>query len=477
MITLVGLGVEKDDLTERGKRAILSADRVILRTDKTLSAESVKTLGVRYEALDEAVARTRSFATLHKKLAKIVLDAGRAQNVVYCVDGNVTEDRSAQIIMHRYKKSVIIGGISKAQRALEKTRMAATSCACVSAYDLSEINNLTLPAAIYDLDDEFLAGDVKLILSDIIGEESDVFFVCGERCKKIKLYELDRQKKYDYTCAVVVKDIPLLEKTRFDIADLKEILIRLRRPDGCPWDKVQTPESIRMNMVEEAYELVDAIDSGDIEKIREETGDVLLQAVFHAVMQEERGGFNLTDSLSELCEKLIHRHTHIFGKDKATDEASALSVWEANKQKEKGQDTYSKSVRDVPACFPACMRAQKVQKRAGKSGFDFANVKDASAKIYEELKEWEQAYAAGDKAHVHEELGDLLFAVVNAGRLSGVDCELALKESVQKFIRRFTLTEELIIADNKDITALSIEELDDYYVKAKSKAKERENAD
>ncbi|MBO5782765.1 MAG: nucleoside triphosphate pyrophosphohydrolase, partial [Clostridia bacterium] len=175
----------------------------------------------------------------------------------------------------------------------------------------------------------------------------------------------------------------------------------------------------------------------------------------------------LTDSLSELCEKLIHRHTHIFGKDKATDEASALSVWEKNKQKEKGQDTYSKAVNDVPSAFPACMRAQKVQKRAGKSGFDFKDAKEASLKIYEELKEWEHACEQGVQAHVQEELGDLLFSVVNAGRLSGVDCELALKESVQKFIRRFTRTEALVLADGKDITALSAEALDEYYQRAK----------
>lgn len=474
MITLIGLGVEKDDLTQKGKQVILSAQRVILRTDKTASAESVKALGVSYEALDNSLARTRSFAALHKKMAKAVLDAGKTQNVVYCVDGNVTEDRTAQIIIGRDKKAEIIGGVSKAQRALERTKTAATTCACVSAYDLAEVKNLTLPAAIYDLDDEFLAGDIKLILSDKIGEESQIFFVNGEKVKKIKVYELDRQKKYDYTTAVVVRDIPLLEKKRFDIADLKEILLRLRAPDGCPWDKVQTPESIRMNMVEEAYELVDAIDLGDPEKIREETGDVLLQAVFHAVMQEERGGFNLTDSLSELCEKLINRHTHIFGKDKATDEASALSVWEANKQKEKGQNTYAKAVNDVPACFPACMRAQKVQKRAGKSGFDFADAKQAAKKIYEEIEEWGHACDEGDKAKIHEELGDLLFAVVNAGRLSGVDCELALKESVQKFSRRFTRTEELVLAEGKDIAKLSPEELDGYYVKAK--AEEGKNA-
>lgn len=474
MITVIGLGVGKGDLTKRGEEAILAADKVFLRTDKTASAESVKALNVAYESLDDSAGRPRSFATLHKKYAKAVLDAGKTQNVVYCVDGSVQEDRSAQTVLSRNKKAVVIGGVGKAQRAFEKARINAVSYACVSAYDLFEVKNLTLPAAIYDVDDEFLAGDVKLLLGDKIGEESQVYFV-GEKAKKIKVYELDRQKNYDSSTVVVVPFVPLLKKERFDIFDLEEIIKRLRRPDGCPWDKVQTPESIRMNMIEEAYELVDAIDSGDPAKIREETGDVLLQAVFHAVMQEERGGFNLTDSLTELCEKLINRHTHIFGKDKANDEASALSVWEANKKKEKGQDTYSKSVNDVPKGFPACMRAQKVQKRAGKSGFGCKDAKTATEKIREELEEWQHALAEGDKAHMREEMGNLLFAAVNAGRLAGADCELALKESVERFAKRFTRLEEKVLEDGKTMESLSVAELEEY--RRKVYAEEQNDAD
>lgn len=475
MITIVSLGVERGDLTEKGREAIEAADEVILRTALTKSAENVGALNVNYRSLDELYARSRSFATLHKKLAKAVLDADRAgegkKRIVYCVDGDLSEDRSAEIILKRRKSARAVNGVSKAARALERARLSVGAYASVSAYELKEVKNLTLPAVIYDLDNQFLAGDVKMLLGERLGDEAQAIFICGEKSKKIKLYELDRQKKYDYTAAVVVREIPLLEKTRFDIADLKEIIVRLRQPDGCPWDKVQTPESIRMNVIEEAYELVDAIDSGDGEKMREETGDVLLQAVFQAIMQEERGVFTLTDSLSELCEKLIHRHTHIFGKDKACDEASALSVWEKNKEKEKGQDTYSKAVNDVPICFPACMRAQKVQKRAGKSGFDFSGVSEAMEKVYEEIKEWEHAFNEGDEASMREELGDVLFAAINAGRLAGVDCELALKESVDKFVRRFNATEVAVLADGKDMKALSAAELDEYYRKIKAEEK------
>lgn len=466
MITVVGLGVAQGEWSEAAQNAVKSAERVILRTDKTEAAQSVISSGVAYETLDHLYESGRSFSSLAGRIAKAVWTAGKTASVVYCVDGSALDDRSAQILC-KHKNVRIIGGVSKAQKALEIARIPACSRSAVSAYDLTEKTPLLFPAVVYDLDDRLKAGDVKLILSDRAGEESEAFFVQGGKSRKIKIYELDRQKKYDYSTCVVVGETPLLQKTRFTVDDLKEIIERLRRPDGCPWDRVQTPESIRSAMIEEAYELVDAIDKADPDKICEETGDVLLQAVFHAVMQQERGAFNLTDAVSELCRKLIFRHSHIFGSDHATDEAGALSVWEANKAIEKGQDTYSKAVNDVPLCFPALMRAQKVQKRAGKSGFDFACVQDAEKKIEEELGEWRVERERGDEEKKRGELGDLLFSVVNAGRLAGVDCELALKESVDKFVRRFNRLEEAVIADGKDIRSLSAEELDGYYRKIK----------
>ena len=474
MITIVGLGTERGDLTQRGREAILSGGKVIVRTALAKSVESVKELGVEFISLDGVYERCRSFDTLRKKLAQAVLSEAEKGDVVYCVDGGVAEDRSAEILLKNRKgqKVKVVSGIGKAERALERANLAVGRYSAVSAYDYREIKEHTMTEVIYDLDDRFLAGEVKMQLSDLVGDEQKITFIHGEKSKKIYVYELDRQKDYDYTTAVVLPEIPLLEKKRFNIEDLKDIIVRLRRPDGCPWDKVQTPQSIRMNVVEEAYELVDAIDSGDPDKIREETGDVLLQAVFHAVMQEELGQFNLNDSLSELCQKLIFRHTHIFGKDKAADEASALSVWERNKAIEKKQDTFSKSVNDVPSVFPACMRAQKVQKRAGKSGFECKDVHEAAKKTEEKLAVWKGAYEQKDPTRVREELGELLFALVNVGRLSGVDCELALKEATDRFCRCFAATENLILADKKDMVSLSLEELNEYYEKAKKSLQE-----
>ncbi|MBQ3220826.1 MAG: nucleoside triphosphate pyrophosphohydrolase [Clostridia bacterium] len=471
MITVIGLGVEAGDLTRRGENAIRQAEqegrKILVRTAHTRSYQSVLDLGVAHETLDSVYGRSRSFATLAKNLAKAVCLAG--ENAVYLVDGAATEDNSVKELIKRTRGKIeIIDGVSKVTALTRVAGFTGCSYSAVSAYELAErAGELSLPLIVYDMDDRALASDCKLLLGDLYGEETQVKYLCGGKAKKGALYEIDRFSVYDYTSAVAIERIPLLEKTRFTAEDLKEIIVRLRMPDGCPWDRVQTNESIKMSAVEEAYELVDAIDQDDDEKILEETGDLLLQAVFHAVLKAETGAFNLTDAFSGICQKLITRHTHVFGEDKAKDENGALSVWEKNKMTEKHQVTYADAVNDVPKCFPAVMRAQKVGKRAGKAGMDFASVEDAARRMQEELAEFFEARAKGDSAETEKELGDLLFAVVNIGRKAGCDCEKALKESVDRFAKRFTRAEALALADGKEVTTLSEAEWDEYYIKAK----------
>ena len=428
----------------------------------------MKNLGVPHRCLDDVYAKSRSFATLAKNLAKEVVNAG--DNAVYLVDGSATEDVSVKALVKRLRgKLEIVDGVSKITSLVRKAKFKDCSYTAVSAYELlAGETELALPLLVYDMDDRAIAGDCKLLLGEAFGEESSVTYLCGEMRVKGKLYELDRHKRYDYTSAVALEKTDLLQKIRFSIEDLKEIIRRLRKPDGCPWDRVQTNDSIKMSAVEEAYELVDAIDCNDDDKILEETGDILLQAVFHAVLKEETGAFTLTDALTGICQKLISRHTHVFGQDKAENEGGALNVWEKNKMVEKNQVTFADSVNDVPNCFPALMRAQKVGKRAGKAGLDFADVTSAMLRVQEELTEFISAYQSGEKTETEKELGDVLFSVVNAGRKAGVDCEKALKESVQRFAKRFTLAESYALEEGKDVTTLSEAEWDIYYQKAKN---------
>lgn len=472
MITVIGLGVEKDDLTKRGEVEILKAAKegrkIVVRTGKTRSYQTVLDLGVPHINLDTVYEKSRNFATLSKNLAKAVTDCG--EDCVYLVDGAATEDNSVKALLKRTRgKLKIIEGVSKVTSIVSKANLKNCSYTAVSAYELLERSgDLALPLVVYDLDDQALAGDIKLLLGEKYGEETIIFYAFQDKMKKIPLYQLDWQKEYDYTSAIVIAEQSLLEKTRFSLEDLKEIVLRLRAPNGCPWDRAQTNDSIKMSAVEEAYELVDAIDADDDEKILEEAGDLLLQTVFHAVMKEETGAFTLTDVLTNLCQKLITRHTHVFGEDKAKDEKGALGVWEENKRKEKGQDTFAKSVNDVPKCFPAVMRAQKVGKRAGKAGLDFADVQGAKQALLSELEEFSIAYEKRNAEETEKELGDLLFSAVNVGRKAGCDCEKALKESCERFAKRFTFAESKAIADGKDVTKLSEREWDEYYQKAKS---------
>ncbi|MDE7300956.1 MAG: nucleoside triphosphate pyrophosphohydrolase, partial [Clostridia bacterium] len=281
----------------------------------------------------------------------------------------------------------------------------------------------------------------------------------------------DRQKTYGMDCAVAIEEVEFLKKDRYDFADLVHMIELLRAPGGCPWDRVQTCESIKQNAIEEAYELADAIERGDDDGILEETGDILLQAAFHSLIKSEQGVFNSTDAITGNVKKLIFRHSHIFGGDKAASESEALGVWEKNKNKEKNMTTFGESVKAVPRNMPACMRAQKVGKRAGKSGMDFLSPVSASEKLWEEVKEMVTAMQEGDKEATFEEAGDVLFAAVNTCRLAGVDCEDALSAAIDKFASRFVECEKMILADGKNITELDELELDYYWTRAKDAVK------
>ncbi len=450
------MGNECGDLTLRGKAALDSAETIIARTAFSESYKSISGYNVR--TLDDVFESSRNFDTLNKKLAAEVLRAAKTSDVCYCVDGAVCEDEACKIILARHKNCEVLDSVSKGANAYNSARLKAGQPVFVSAYSVGDLKSCRA-ACVYDIDCEYVAGEVKLRLSDIFGEETECSFIRGGKAEKIKIYELDRQKRYDATCAVAVEEGEFLQKGRYDYADLEQMVKLLRAPNGCPWDRAQTPSSIKSNMIEEAYELVDAIERDDPDGKEEETGDVLLQAAFHSVMSEEKGEFSGSDALTRVVKKLIFRHSHIFGKDKASDEGEALGVWDKNKEKEKGQSTVGETLLSVPKNFPACMRAQKVGKRAAKCGFDFLSSVSASEKIWEEVQEMVACQMNGDKQGSFEEAGDVLFAAVNTVRLVGVDCEEALRAATDKFIRRFVECEKLIIADGKTVNDITGDEL------------------
>lgn len=467
-ITLIGLGIRKGDLTLSADRALKNADKILARTAASGSFKSLENYTV--ETLDRIFEKSRNFDTLNKNLAKEVLTAGKTGNVCYCVDGAVSEDEACRIILKKDKNAVVYEGVSRVSHIKNLAKLSCSTVTALSAYEVRTLKSCRA-AVVYDIDDEYAASEVKIVLSDLFGEETECAFVRGDEVKKIKIYELDRQKNYDMTCAVAVEEGEFLKKERYDFADLVHMVEVLRAPGGCPWDRAQTNQSIKGNVIEEAYELADAIERDDDDGILEETGDILLQAAFHALMKEEQGVFNATDATTANVKKLIFRHSHIFGGDKAASESEALGVWDKNKLKEKHMTTFGESVMAVPKNFPACMRAQKVGKRAAKSGMDFLSPVSASEKLWEEVRELVEAMQSEDKRAVFDEAGDVLFAAVNTCRLAGVDCEEALRAATDKFANRFVECEKLIIADGKNMTDLDELELNYYWVKAKDALK------
>lgn len=467
-ITLIGLGIREGDLTLSAKRALEGADKILARTAHTESFNNLK--GFTVETLDRVFESSRTFDTLNKNLAKAVLSAGRESNVCYCVDGAVSEDEACKIILKRDKNAVVYEGVSRVSHIKNLAKLGCSSVTALSAYEVRTLKSCRA-AIIFDVDDGYAASEVKIVLTDLFGEETQCVFVRGDTVKKIKIYEIDRQKSYDLTCAVAVEEGEFLKKDRYDFSDLVHMVEVLRAPGGCPWDRAQTNASIKSNVVEEAYELADAIERDDDEGILEETGDVLLQAAFHSVLKDEQGAFNFLDATTGNVKKLIFRHSHIFGGDKAASESEALGVWDKNKLKEKHMTTYGESVAAVPKNMPACMRAQKVGKRAGKSGMDFLSPVSASEKLWEEVKEMVEAMQEGDKAATFDEAGDVLFAAVNTCRLAGVDCEEALRAATDKFVNRFVECEKLVFADGKNMKDLDGLEMDYYWLKAKNALK------
>lgn len=256
-------------------------------------------------------------------------------------------------------------------------------------------------------------------------------------------------------------------KEKYDVNDLLTIITALRSPGGCPWDRAQTHTSIKKNFIEEAYEVIEAINMNSTDGLREELGDVLLQIVLHTEMEREQNNFDFDDVCNDLCQKLVVRHPHVFGEVNADNEAEALLSWDNAKAKTKGIKRQSETMDSIPKELPALMRAQKVQSRAAKVGFDWRDSNGAFSKLSEEINELQSAIVQGDKAHIAEEFGDLLFSCVNVSRFIEADSEECLTAATDKFISRFKLVEQL--AEEKGILMKnsSIEELDLLWDRAK----------
>ncbi len=250
--------------------------------------------------------------------------------------------------------------------------------------------------------------------------------------------------------------------------DLLALMHRLREPGGCPWDAEQTHESLKRYLLEETYEVIEAIDTNSPESLKEELGDLLLQPVFHAVIAEESGSFSMKDVIQTLCEKLIRRHPHVFGEMKISDSSAQIENWERIKKAEKGDERKS-ALSGVPPQLPALLKAQKITEKAARVGFDWEHVEQVVAKVMEELHEFEEAMTEGSNERMEAELGDLLFAIVNLGRFLSIDPEEALRKTIKRFQQRFQHVEDTLHSQGRQMKNATLEEMDRLWEEAKQR--------
>ena len=263
------------------------------------------------------------------------------------------------------------------------------------------------------------------------------------------------------------------KKEKYDIDDLLEIMRLLRAPGGCPWDAEQTHMSIKKDLIEETYEVIEAINKDDKELMTEELGDLLMQVVFHSQMEQEAGNFDFGDVTDGICKKLIERHPHVFGEVEVSSVGDVLNNWDAIKRRSKGQKKGSAPMLGLPRAQPALMRATKSQQKPAVPAFDWADVSGAQQKVLEEAGELSEAIASGDKENIAEELGDLLFSVVNVSRFVKCDAEEALTAASYKFIARFVRVEQFARERGIDMESASLEKLDELWDEAKAESTKR----
>jgi tetrapyrrole methylase family protein/MazG family protein len=254
-----------------------------------------------------------------------------------------------------------------------------------------------------------------------------------------------------------------------ELKRLIEIVARLRGPDGCPWDREQTHASLLQCLLDETYEFFEAVDENDPDKIKEELGDLLLQVVLHSQIGSEVDEFSISDVARGINEKLIRRHPHVFGTTEVSSSKEVMVNWEQIKRSEKDKQDRTSLVDDIPQAMPALFRAQKIQRRVARVGFDWHNAGPALDKVEEEFGEFREALAAGDQAHAAEELGDIIFALVNVARHSGICAEEALRATNKKFTRRFRFIENAFREAGIDMKKATLEELDRLWEEAKKK--------
>ena len=466
-ITLAALGPgPREYLTLGTIEELKKAKKIILRTKERCDAANyLAEIGLSFETLDFLHEECEDFDELNRRAADFLMEQAEKTEICYGVF-DPSRDETVAALRDRGAVVSALPGVPLSAPFLAAAAPKGDTIEIQTASSL-KITSAQNPLLILECDSRILMGNCKLQLLDWYDMDQPVlFFPPGDdparRFITCPLSDLDRQIRYDHTCAALILPLGLMEKKRFDFYDLVRVMGILRGENGCPWDREQTHETLRKYLIEEAYETAAAIDEEDWDHVADELGDVLLQVVFQANIGHQYGTFELGDVTSHICQKMIARHRHIFGEDHCETAQDVLVNWEKIKKEERGYTTQTQVLKGVSKGLPPMVRASKVQKKAGDVGFDWKDPMPALQKVCEEAKEVEKELAERG-GRLEMEIGDLLFACVNAARLSGVDAEGALQRATEKFIRRFEAMENNIFRDGKRFEDLTLSEMDVYW--------------
>ena len=500
-ITVVGLGPGPWDLMSvRAAGCLEQAGRarLVLRTGRHPVAQELERRGLAFVTLDDHYERYPTFDEVYLAMARTLVGMARQGPVVYGVPGHpLVGEASVRHLLALSRSEavqvevVVSPGSAEAIWADLGVDPLEAGAAVVDAHELSRWARRPeelAPAAgrawersrgylVLQLDSQLVAQEVKAVLSAVFGDEHRVALVQAAggpgRVRWLRLFELDRAGPFDHLTSLYVPPAPPASAGEW-VEVLVRVMAALRGPEGCPWDRQQTRETLRRYLIEEAYETVAAIERSDPSALREELGDLLLQVVFQSQLGFEQGEFGLAEVAQTLRDKLVRRHPHVFGEMRVKDAAEVLRNWEAIKQQERSQ-AQGQGAEPAPGSWmdgvtfdlPALALAEAVQRRAARVGFEWREISGAGKKAVEEAQELREAWIRQDKENLHREMGDLLFALVNVCRYMRVDPELALRDAVRRFMARFRRMEELARSQGLKLEELSLEAQDELWRVAK----------
>lgn len=482
MIKILGLGPgASEDLTVGSIKIMRNANNLYLRTEKHPNVKYIRECGINFKTFDEYYEEGDNFDQVYHRIATQILSE---EDVVYAVPGHpLVAERSVVLILEMAKEQGIEIEIIPAVSFID---------AIINAIKIDPINGLKIIDGlelgkqkpdtqvgniITQVYSKLIVSEAKLKLMDYYDDEQEVKLIRAagvkelERIETIPLYLLDRVDFIDHLTSIYIP--PVNEKKLSDFSDLLDIMDELRSEGGCSWDREQTHESLKRYLIEETYEVIDAIDRDDMDGLCEELGDVLLQVVFHSQIGKEFGEFDIREVIHSITNKMLTRHPHVFGEKKIISAEEVALSWEEIKLKEKDIKSHTSNLKLIPRALPALIRSLKVQEKAAKVGFDFKNTDDAIDKIHEELREFLEVYEKGDaaanKGNIFEEIGDLIFSVVNVSRFLAVDPEFALTNTTEKFITRFEYIENRVALSGKRLEEMTLKEMDELWNEAKNK--------